>query len=158
MTIPPLSNQGENISFGRSQQTFIPFGSPQQSLTNASMNALRQTMADINHDMVNMVTQQVTTVINHLIQETNNSYQALSQQMGRIADFLGAPQVRITPAVRNTNPRQREPLVEEQTNQMLENQAQEAQPEIPEEPVRIPIMVNINQNADQVVMQARRNN
>lgn len=29
-TIPPLSNQGENVPFGRSQQTFIQFGSPQQ--------------------------------------------------------------------------------------------------------------------------------
>ena len=144
-TIPPLSNQGENISFGRSQETFIPFGLPQQSLTNASMNALRQTMADTNHDMVNMVTQQVTMVINPLIKETNSSYQALSQQMGRIADLLGAPQVRITPAVRNTNARQREAPVEEPINQVPENQAQ---PEIPEEPIRIPVMVNRNQNAD----------
>ncbi|KEH27909.1 hypothetical protein MTR_5g049110 [Medicago truncatula] len=158
MTIPPLSNQGENISFGRSQQAFIPFGSPQQSLTNASINALRQTMADTNHDMVNMVTQQVTTVINPFIQETNSSYQSISQQMWRIADFLGAPQVRVTPTVRNTNARQREAPVEEQINQVPENQAQEVQPEVPEEPVRIPIMVNRNQNADQVVMQARRNN
>lgn len=41
---------------------------------------------------------------------------------------------------------------------MPENQAQEVQHEIPVEPVRIPIMVNRHQNADQVVMQARRNN
>ena len=56
----------------------VPVRAPQQSLTNASLVALRQQMEDSNHEMVNMVTQQIGTVINPLIRDTNNSYQAVS--------------------------------------------------------------------------------
>src|ERR1044072_4908780 len=48
-------------------------------------------MDESNHDMVNTLTQQIGDVFNPLITNTNNSYQLLAQQMGRIADFLGAP-------------------------------------------------------------------
>ncbi|KEH19579.1 hypothetical protein MTR_8g464250 [Medicago truncatula] len=133
------------IPFGTPQQSFTPFGSPQLSLTNASFSTLRQKMEETNHEMVNLVTQQVGTVINPLIRDTNNSYQAISLQMERISNFLGAPPVRITPVPQNVD-------------QVLENQAHEVQPEIPEELVRAPIIVNRHQNAYQVVMQARRNN
>jgi hypothetical protein len=40
-----------------------------------------------------MITQQVGNVINH----TNNSYQQLATQMGRIAYFFGGPQPKIRP-------------------------------------------------------------
>jgi len=79
--MPQLFNPGASVPFRTSQQSFTPFGSPQQSLTNASLNALRQQMEETNHEMVNLVTQQVGTVINPLIRDTNNSYQALSLQM-----------------------------------------------------------------------------
>jgi len=46
--------------------------------------------------MVNQVTQQIGTIINPLIRDTNNSYQALSAQMERIANFFGAPPARNT--------------------------------------------------------------
>jgi len=48
-------------------------------------------MEDSNHEMVNQVTQQIGTIINLLIRDTNNSYQALSAQMERIANFFGVP-------------------------------------------------------------------
>jgi hypothetical protein len=40
---------------------------PQQSLTNASLVALRQQMEEANHEMANLVTQQMGVVINRLI-------------------------------------------------------------------------------------------
>ncbi|KEH16546.1 hypothetical protein MTR_0151s0020 [Medicago truncatula] len=132
--MPQLFNPGISIPFGTPQGSFTPFGSPQQSLTNASLSALSQQMEETNHEMVNLVTQQVGTVINPLIQDTNNSYQALSLQMERIANFLGAPPVRITTVPQNANIGQRENPIEEQVNQVPENQAYEVQPEIPEEP------------------------
>ncbi|KEH41558.1 hypothetical protein MTR_1g052285 [Medicago truncatula] len=147
--MPQLFNIGESIPFRTSQQPFIPFGLPQRSLTNASLSALRQQMEETNHEMVNLVTQHVGTVINPLIGDTNNSYQPLSLQMERIANFLGAPLVRVIPATQNANARQRENHVEEQVNQVPGSQAQEVQPAIPEEPVRAPIIVNRHQNADQ---------
>jgi len=88
--MPQLFNPGVSVPFGTPQQSFTPFGSPQQSLTNASLNALRQKMEETNHEMVNLVTQQIGAVINTLIQDTNKSYQALSVQMERMADFFGA--------------------------------------------------------------------
>jgi hypothetical protein len=64
---------------------------PQQSPINAFLVALRQQMEDCNHKMVNMFTQKIGTVFNPLIRDTHNSYLALSEQMGRIKDFFGAP-------------------------------------------------------------------
>ena len=101
--MPQLFNPGVSVPFGMPQQSFTPFGSPQQSFTNASLNALRQQMEETNHEMVSLVTQQVGAVINALIRDTNNSYQVLSVQMERIADFIGAPAVRNTPVSRNLN-------------------------------------------------------
>lgn len=44
--------------------------------------------------MVNMLTQQIGTMFNCLIQNTNQSYQILAPQIGRITYFFGIPQVR----------------------------------------------------------------
>jgi len=90
VSMPQLFNPGVCVPFGSPQQSFIPFGSPQQSLTNASLSALRQQMEETNHEMVNIVTQQIGALINPLIQDSNRSYQALSVQMERMADFFGA--------------------------------------------------------------------
>jgi len=57
-------------------------------LTTDSMNLLRQQMDESNHEMVNLLTQQIGTVFNPLIRDANRSYQALTTQMGRIADFF----------------------------------------------------------------------
>lgn len=40
--------------------------------------------------MVNMLTQQIETMFNSLIKNTNQSYQQLAHQVSRIADFFGA--------------------------------------------------------------------
>jgi len=138
----------------------VPFRTPQQSLTNASLVALRQQMEDSNHEMVNQVTQQIGMIINLLIRDTNNSYQALSAQMERIANFFGTPPAQNIPVPQNQDVREIETPAERADNQMPRNvaQPQEVQPQAPEEPERIPIMVNRHQDADQVVMQARRNN
>ena len=62
-------------------------------------------MEDINNEMINMLTQKIGTMFNPLIQETHTSYQALTNQMGRIADFFGAPLVQNTLMPQNYNPR-----------------------------------------------------
>jgi len=64
----PLSSS----SFGRN--TLPP-------LTTNSMNLLRQQTYESNHKMVNLLTQQIGTVFNPLIRDTNRSYQALTTQM-----------------------------------------------------------------------------
>jgi hypothetical protein len=87
VSLPPLYNPGMSV----------PIRTPEQSLINASLVALRQQMEDNNHERVNMVTQQIGTVIHPLIRDTNNSYQALSAQMERIANFFGAPPARNIP-------------------------------------------------------------
>jgi len=90
---PP--NVSENLNTVHPQFYYprpsVPSSNPQQTLTNASLAALRQQMEDCNHKMVNMLTQQIGTVFNHLIRDTHKSYLTLSDQMGRIADFLSAP-------------------------------------------------------------------
>jgi hypothetical protein len=138
----------------------VPFATPQQSLTNASMMALRQQMDEANHEMANLVTQQMGAVINPLIRESNNSYQALSAQMERIADFCSAPAAQDRPVTRNPNVGSVENPAVSQNNQVPETQTQppRVQQQAPKEPERMPIVVNRHQDADQVVMQARRNN
>jgi len=56
------------------------------------MISLRQQMDDSNHEMVNMLTQQIGIVFNPLIQSTNHIYQALTTQIGIITDFFALPQ------------------------------------------------------------------
>jgi hypothetical protein len=83
-------------------------------LTTASMNMLRQQMDESNHKMVNLLTQQIGTVFNPLIRETNRSYQALTTQMGRITDFFAPPQPVYQPVtqIQNQQPlRLVEPMV-----------------------------------------------
>jgi len=63
------------------------------SLTTESMMLLRQQMDESNHEMVNLLTQQIDTMFNPLIQDTNQSYQALATQMGRIEYFFAHPQI-----------------------------------------------------------------
>ncbi|KAK2388886.1 hypothetical protein QL285_062523 [Trifolium repens] len=73
-------------------------------LTTASVLSLRQQMDESNHDMVNLLTQQIGTVFNPLIQNTNDSYQMLAYQMGRIADFFGTPPPQTQPRINQVAP------------------------------------------------------
>ena len=61
-------------------------------LTIDSTNVLRQQMDESNHEMVNLLTQQIGTVLSLLIRDMNRSYKTLTTQMGRIADFFDPPQ------------------------------------------------------------------
>ncbi|KAK2409728.1 hypothetical protein QL285_045140 [Trifolium repens] len=83
-------------------------GNNTPTLTNTALVTMKQQMDDSNHDMVNMLTQQIDTVFNPLIQNTNQSYQLLANQMGRIADFFGAPHVpnQQVPQIQNVVPLQ----------------------------------------------------
>ncbi|KAK2428816.1 hypothetical protein QL285_027304 [Trifolium repens] len=146
------------------------------TLTNIPLAAMRQQMDDSNHDMVNMLTQQIGTVFNPLIQNTNQSYQLLANQMGRIADFFGAPQVpnQQVPQIQNVVPLQIAQApnnvivpAANPVNQVLQHvpvvepQAQpQAQPQaIPQvEPNPGIVLVNRNQNADDVVRNVQNNN
>ena len=143
------------------------------SLTNTALNSLRQQMDESNHDMVNMLTQQIGTVFNPLIQNTNQSYQLLANQMGRIADFFGAPQVphQQVPQIQNVVPLQiaqapNNAIVPAQNNvanpinqvqqpvPVVEPQVQlQAQPQVLPQIEQNPgiVLVNRNQNVDDVV-------
>jgi len=63
-------------------------------------------MDESNHEMVNMLTQQIATIFNHLIQNTSQSYQALATQTGRITYFFAPlqPSHQQIPQVQNPQP------------------------------------------------------
>ena len=62
------------------------------SLTNASTSILRQQMDESNHDMVQMLAQSLSIVLNSLIKNTTQSNQQMAAQMTRMAEFFGVPQ------------------------------------------------------------------
>ncbi|KAK2428173.1 hypothetical protein QL285_026709 [Trifolium repens] len=146
------------------------------TLTNTALAAMRQQMDDSNHDMVNMLTQQIGTVFNPLIQNTNQSYQLLANQIGRIADFFGAPQVpnQQVPQIQNVVPLQiaqapNNVIVLAQIN--VANPVNQVQQPVPvvepqAQPQSLPqveqnpgiVLVNRNQNADDVVRNVQNNN
>jgi len=77
-----------------------------------------------------------------------------------MADLFGTPAARSTRVSRNLNVGPTENPTVGQINQAPENrvQPQRVQPPAQEDPKAVPIMVNRHQDADQVVMQAHRNN
>jgi len=127
----------ENLNVSRPQFYYpgasVPGPNPQQSLTKASLGALRQQIEDCNHEMVHMLTQQIGTVFNHLIQETHNSCLTLFDQMGRIANLFGAPPARNTPMPQNQNPRPVERYVDRPNNEIPANPLQQlvVEPQVP---------------------------
>jgi hypothetical protein len=82
------------------------------TITIESMMLIGQKMEESNHDMVNLLTQQICTMFNPLIQNMNQGYQALATQMGRIAYFFAPqqtvyqriPQIQNIPQILNTQP------------------------------------------------------
>lgn len=58
-------------------------------------------MDSSNPNMIKMLTQQISTVFNPMIQNTNYSYQLLTHQMDWIVDLFGAPQTLIQPFPNN---------------------------------------------------------
>ena len=72
--------------------------------------------------MVNMLTQQIDTMFNPLIQNTKHSYHQLAHRMSQIVDLFGAPQVPIQPVPNNPTPQQVIP-VEPPTPKAIEGNA-----------------------------------
>lgn len=50
-------------------------------------------MDESNLELVNIFTQQMGTIFNPLIANTNQTNEVLANQMGRITDFFGTPPV-----------------------------------------------------------------
>src|ERR1044072_4044030 len=106
--------------------------------------------------MVNSLNKEIGDVFNPLINNTNNSYQLLAQQMGRIAEFFGTP-----PPPNYTIP-QIHPLVN-QPNVGVLNQGirinEPEQPQIVPQPIQqvVPPLVEGNacQNNPPIVMVQR---
>ena len=130
----------------------VPGRNSLPSLTTDSLNTLRQHMDESNHETVNMLTQQIGTVFNLLIQNTNQSYQMLATQIGRITDFYAPAQVRNQQIPLVQNPRALQ--INERSNNEG-NQGQQHAPQVhPVETVaqvegfRIPPVVLVNRNQD----------
>jgi len=100
-----MENLHNNPAFIEHVNPFTPFNkhSPSSSnvfgrnaspaLTTKSMMLFMQQMDESNHEMVNLLIQQIGTMFNPLIQSMYQGYQALATQMGRIADFFAPPQI-----------------------------------------------------------------
>ena len=86
-----------------------------------------------------MLTQQIGTMFNPLIKQTHNSYQTLTDQMGRIADLFGAPPTQNRPMPQNQNQRPVQMPGERLNNGVTVAQMQQpvAKPQPQEEPERV---------------------
>lgn len=83
---------------------YIPHDTLSLNLT--SMMAMRQQMDESNHELVNTQTQQMGIIFNHLVINTNQSYEALANKMDRIKDFFGAPHAQTRPMPQISDVRQ----------------------------------------------------
>ena len=126
------------------------------ALTTDFMRSLRQQMDESNHEMVNLLTQQIGTLFNPLIQNTNRSYQALATQMGRIGDFFAPPQPIHQPIPQVQKPQQLrliKPMV--QRPQPL-SQLRPVEPFVQVQPKVV--LVNRNHDADEVFRNVQQQN
>jgi hypothetical protein len=132
-------------------ETFAPSRVTPQTPTNTSMASLMQQMDESNHAMVNMLTTQIGTMSNPLIQNTNESYQMLAYQMGRIADFFGTP----PPRPRVNQPVRQAIMADAPVAQLNQGQILlvRDEPQYHDEVEQAPqiVLVNRNQYADEVV-------
>ena len=134
----------------------VPGRNATQALTTYSMMSLRKQMDESNHVMVNMLTKQIGTIFYPLIQNTNQSYQALATQMRRIVDLFALVQLvhQYIPLVQNLRPLQ---IVEP----VLQRQQPMPQPQLVEPVVQVQqrvILVNRNNDADEVVRNVQHQN
>lgn len=67
--------------------------------------SMKKQMDKSNNEIINMLNQQIGTVFNTLIQNTNKSYELLAKQMGRIDYLFGAPRAQARPTPRISNSR-----------------------------------------------------
>ena len=102
------------------------------------------------------ITQQIGTMFNPLIRDTNRSYQALTIQMERITDFFAPPQPAYQPVTQIQN---------QQSLRLVEPMVQRPQPVPQPQPVEPVIqgqleviLVGRNDNADEVVRNVQQQN
>lgn len=152
--------QGSGINVGRTNQS-LGLRHPAQlpTLTSNPAVAWRQQMDESNHEMVQMLTQTLTTVLNPLIQNTTQSNQQMTAQVARMSEFLGIPQHQ-RPLPRDWVRENQEPTFEEDLtiNQIPQNQGgvvvpSRIEPHVPKEPRML--IVNRNQNVDDIIRQVR---
>lgn len=102
-TYSPILVYGSTI--GNHSRTIPPhmgmgFGSQEMpTFTVNFVMAMRQQMDESNHDMVNTLIQQMGTIFNPLIRNTNQSCQQLTTQMNQIDDFFGTPSTQVRPII-----------------------------------------------------------
>ncbi|XP_050896268.1 uncharacterized protein LOC127103011 [Lathyrus oleraceus] len=127
-----------------------------------------------NHDMVGVLAREMNTIFSPLIQNVNRTnndnaqtYQQLSAQMGRISDFLDAPQSFVRrrpnqgiiqeeePTINQVRPPRQAPD-ERVMGARLEQQS--VRQEVPKEQPRRVMMVNRDQDADEVIHRVRQEN
>ncbi|XP_050897107.1 uncharacterized protein LOC127103915 [Lathyrus oleraceus] len=77
-------------------------------LSNTSIAVLRQQMDDSNHELLNILTNQMGTVFNPVIQESAETNRQVANQLTRLCNFLGAPARQMAQVVRQTVPIQME--------------------------------------------------
>ncbi|XP_050875075.1 uncharacterized protein LOC127078684 [Lathyrus oleraceus] len=127
-----------------------------------------------NHGMVGVLAREMNTSFSPLIQNVNRTnndnaqtYQQLSAQMRRIADFLGAPQFSVRHRLNQVIIQEEEPTINQvrPPRQALDERVMgarlEQQPvrqEVPEEQPRRVMMVNRDQDADEVIHRVRQEN
>ncbi|XP_027337099.1 uncharacterized protein LOC113850751 [Abrus precatorius] len=109
--------------------------------------------------MVNMLTHQMTTVLNPIVETTNTSYQILAEQMRRIAEVFGAPRVPIRqgqnvdqPLVFARNPNAPFEQIGRNLDQNLLRQNEG------DFHGNQPFIIARNQDADEILEQVRQNN
>jgi len=111
-------------------------------------------MDESNHEMVNMLTQQIDTMFNRLIQNTKQSYKALATEIARIAYLFSPPQpvYQQIPQIQNIQQIQNpQPLqVVKYVVQRQQPVPQPVEPVIQAQPEVI--LANRNHDTDEVVM------
>ncbi|XP_050875138.1 uncharacterized protein LOC127078750 [Lathyrus oleraceus] len=129
------------------------------TLSNTSIAALRQQMDDSNHELVNMLTNQMGTVFNNVIQESAKTNRQVANQLTRLCNFLGAPARQMAQVVRQNI------LVQVEIGAAEDETVHEGQILRPQQNQGVEsgvagrnqmVLVNRHQDADQIVDQYRQ--
>ncbi|XP_050895248.1 uncharacterized protein LOC127101856 [Lathyrus oleraceus] len=129
------------------------------TLSNTSIAVLRQQMDDINHELVNMLTNQMGTVFNPVIQESAEINRQVANQLTRLCNFLGPLARQMAQVVRQTV------LVQIEIGAAEDETVHEGQILRPQQNQGVEsgvagrnqmVLVNRHQDADQIVDQHRQ--
>lgn len=128
-------------------------------------------MDESNHEMLRMLSQQMGTIFNPLIQNTTQTNQQMTTQMTRIADFFGVSQaprhLRREHLLENQgatleedptiNQFQQNACMVDVTNQVVRVEPPRVEQLVPIEREPRVLMVNRNKDADEVIRQVQHN-